>query len=685
MLSATPHDGRARSFASLMGMLDPTAIADPDNYTKDDLEGKHLFVRRFKKDIQHEAKSAFQERKTSIQRALATELEEAVFAALVDKANRQLTVRERTGWLFQTVLEKAVLSSPAACLETVRNRIKRLEKQGKGPKFTGPLQRISQLLTQVRPNSHSKYQCLLKMLRAWNWTGKDTRDRVVVFTERIATLNFLQENLVRDLGLNDGAVRVLKGTLSDSEQQEIVEAFGSTQTPIRLLLSTDVGSEGINLHYHCCKLIHFDIPWSLMVLQQRNGRIDRYGQERQPQIVYLLTESETAKFKDDQRILEILIDKEWQAHKNIGDPASLMGLYDTEAEVRKVGETIERDMSAGRAESNLFGHQGNTTKPFDPVAALLGATPLNVDQSEHKTRAMPSLYASDYAYLKAALMTIKSDRVTGRSLDFDLQYWDREQRLQFTAPVAMTGVIETLPVEARPKQRLFDLSGRAMDMMQEIKSCRSTESTWPQKHYLWPLHPMMDWTTDKVRLFFRRREAPIIALRDMGARQVGYVISASYSNRKGHTVYQKWYLIQAKDGECVDVVPFDDSREFRSLRSRNLTNAGCDDRVIEAASRFLPEAIDWASVFVDEKREEFVAKVEPKLDEHLRRLLQLEVHHEAHVEAKYTATDPLTAGRKAIELRRVRSKFDEYQTWIRDTMHIEETPFIQVVAVLVSH
>ncbi len=61
-LSATPHDGRARSFASLMNMLDATALTDPDNYTKEDFSGKGLVIRRFNKDIRNQVRDAFRER-----------------------------------------------------------------------------------------------------------------------------------------------------------------------------------------------------------------------------------------------------------------------------------------------------------------------------------------------------------------------------------------------------------------------------------------------------------------------------------------------------------------------------------------------------------------------------------------------------------------------------------------------
>jgi SNF2 family DNA or RNA helicase len=64
LLSATPHDGSARSFASLMALLDPTAISDPDDYTPGDYRDKGLVIRRFKKDIKHQVTGDFKERRT---------------------------------------------------------------------------------------------------------------------------------------------------------------------------------------------------------------------------------------------------------------------------------------------------------------------------------------------------------------------------------------------------------------------------------------------------------------------------------------------------------------------------------------------------------------------------------------------------------------------------------------------
>jgi len=77
MLSATPHDGKARSFASLMNMLDPTAIANPDEYGPDNIKG--LFIRRFKKDIQDQVHNAFKKREISNAYCQASDAEESAF------------------------------------------------------------------------------------------------------------------------------------------------------------------------------------------------------------------------------------------------------------------------------------------------------------------------------------------------------------------------------------------------------------------------------------------------------------------------------------------------------------------------------------------------------------------------------------------------------------------------------
>ena len=92
MLSATPHDGKAPSFASLMNMLDPTAIPDPENYTEQDIKDnagdiKGLFMRRFKKDIQDQTDGKFMERHVAQEECWASAKEEEALDALAFRVN----------------------------------------------------------------------------------------------------------------------------------------------------------------------------------------------------------------------------------------------------------------------------------------------------------------------------------------------------------------------------------------------------------------------------------------------------------------------------------------------------------------------------------------------------------------------------------------------------------------------
>ena len=268
MLSATPHDGRAESFASLMNMLDPTAIADISNYTEDDIKG--LCIRRFKKDIQHEAGEAFKERRVSIERCSASLAEECAYDLFTDMTlYMDVTARRVTGTLFKTSLEKALFSSPAACIKSIDQRLKKLTKKY-GPDELSDIEKLREFkeaVAKINGGSFSRYNKLLALLKSdeYGWDSNDRSDRIVIFTERIETMKFVAEHLRNDLHLRSDAVQEMYGGMSDAEQQRIVEDFGREDAPVRVLVASDVASEGINLHHLSHRLIHFDIPWSLMV------------------------------------------------------------------------------------------------------------------------------------------------------------------------------------------------------------------------------------------------------------------------------------------------------------------------------------------------------------------------------------------------------------------------------------
>ena len=347
MLSATPHDGRAKSFASLMNMLDPTAIADEEDHTKEDIKG--LFIRRFKKDIKHQVKEAFKEREIYRVHVPASPQEEQAYTVLKSINFAKLDHKRSGSILFKTTLQKALFSSLTACLKTIKNRLIKLRKT-EDPAYYSDIAQLDKLHNSIQvitPENFSKYNKLVNLLKSteYNWKSKNKKDRLFIFTERIETLKFLHEQLSKDLKLKENQVETLHGGMSDIEQQRIVEDFGREEAPVRVMIASDVASEGINLHYLSHRMIHFDIPWSLMVFKQRNGRIDRYGQSEIPRIDYLLTDSSNPDIKGDTRILQLLIEKDEQATKNIGDPASFMNLYDIDEEEKFTARAIEEKRS----------------------------------------------------------------------------------------------------------------------------------------------------------------------------------------------------------------------------------------------------------------------------------------------------------------------------------------------------
>lgn len=121
MLSATPHDGKPESFASLIDMLDPTVLPDKSHYTVDDFKDKGLVIRRFKADIKDQVASAFQIRDIDTIEITASNAEETVYQALHEMKFEKIDEKHKPGTeLFKTTLTKALFSSPQACISTVK-------------------------------------------------------------------------------------------------------------------------------------------------------------------------------------------------------------------------------------------------------------------------------------------------------------------------------------------------------------------------------------------------------------------------------------------------------------------------------------------------------------------------------------------------------------------------------------
>ena len=137
---------------------------------------------------------------------------------------------------------------------------------------------------------------------------------------------------------------MLHGGLPDDQQLAGRRGDSSAPTtPVRVLITGDVASEGVNLHKQCHHLVHVDIPWSLIRIEQRNGRIDRYGQLEPPRIVALALTTSDERFSGDVRVLTRLLAKEHAAHTALGDAASLLKLHDVEGEE----DAVRRALAVG--------------------------------------------------------------------------------------------------------------------------------------------------------------------------------------------------------------------------------------------------------------------------------------------------------------------------------------------------
>ncbi|MFZ5993344.1 MAG: helicase-related protein [Deinococcota bacterium] len=316
LATATPHNGYTESFYSLLEHLDLAGLGLFKNGTLDREAAKKHVVQRRRRDVEdwfrREGKrSPFPEREAkevAVEPSRAeVELFEAVRRYQAEVFDPDPAKVPQLGrWLALHLMRRAT-SSPKALEKSLKRRKTALETLVAGPSQatqeepaalfdTAPERLLPEeaeaslelsLADQARAQAEkaylevllqhlkrsrrdSKLEALIELLKDPLRLGQG---RVLVFTRYKDTLEHLLQSLPPALSQ---PVFGVHGEMSEREREEVLLAFSQQKQAV--LVATDVFSEGLNLQHYAARLVHYDLPWNPNRLEQRNGRIDRFGQ-----------------------------------------------------------------------------------------------------------------------------------------------------------------------------------------------------------------------------------------------------------------------------------------------------------------------------------------------------------------------------------------------------------------------
>jgi len=444
-LSATPHNGYQASFTALLEILDDQRFArgvEPDRAAR-----RQTVVRRLKRDIVNpDGSPRFVARHARAVPVSYPPDERDVHGLLVEFARRRRgkltsTRGRRATDLVTLLLKKRLFSSPAAFshtvgvyTETLRSRtatalgfdddvpawmedffddVSTYDDEQLAEAEHDALGRAR----SMQPDAEHDELALLQRMQDWALThearpdakarellgfltavckpdGKRwSNERVVVFTEYRDTQLWLT-GLMRQQGLGADGVMELHGGMDTDDREQVRLAFQKdpTEHPVRILVATDAASEGIDLQRHCHRLVNYDIPFNPNKLEQRIGRIDRYGQTDVPEILHFVGtgwEGAVDSYEADLEFLSRVATKVARMEEDLGSVNSVLA---DAVQRRMLGQITTFDVEAagasarsrkgGRlaAEANVGEQVRRVHERLERTVEELGITPRRVQR-----------------------------------------------------------------------------------------------------------------------------------------------------------------------------------------------------------------------------------------------------------------------------------------------------------------
>lgn len=387
LLSATPHNGYSESWQALLEIVDPRRFArgvEPDRAAL-----KEVLVRRLKDEIvDPDGRAEFAPR-------LPAEVLEVRYAD-AERAGHGLLARYaelRTGSprrndLVTLLLKKRLFSSPSAFAKTLDQHawtvhglsgsgdIDPLDvgydwddepddaagSEAETAFFIGtatPLTAEAKAAlnelhdwarSRVGPADSKAERLVAELDRICRQDGRWNDERVVVFTEYRDTQTWLA-GLLNARGLGGDRLGLLYGGMETKTREYLKAAFQAhpDRHPVRILLATDAASEGIDLQAHCCRVIHYDIPFNPNRLEQRIGRIDRYGQTRPVHVGHFVgagwETADAGSYEADLEFLSRVAEKVAREREDLGRVNSVLARA---VEARMLGRPVFDDPLAAQ-------------------------------------------------------------------------------------------------------------------------------------------------------------------------------------------------------------------------------------------------------------------------------------------------------------------------------------------------
>jgi superfamily II DNA or RNA helicase len=440
-LSATPHNGYLSSFTALLEILDNQRFAR--GVTPDRAAVRDTVVRRLKRDIvRADGAPQFPPRDPKAIPVEYPDSEREIHGLLKQFAElrrRKLTSQRgrKATDLVTLLLKKRLFSSPAAFAHTVGVYLDTLRGRKAAPALTAGddipewldeywddvatyddeqlAEAEDDALGRVRPmqpDASDDEVALLQRMLDWALSHEArpdakarklidylaavckpdgrhwTNERVVVFTEYRDTQLWLAE-LLRQEGLGGEGLALMHGGMAAEEREQLRLAFQAdpTEHPVRVLLATDAASEGIDLQRHCHRLVNYDIPFNPNKLEQRIGRIDRYGQTRTPEVYHFVGTGFGGPVDSFEADLEFLARVATKVAQMEADLGSVNAVLSDAVQRRMLGQQVDIDtVTAERpkeaenlpTESNVGEQVRRLRGNLDETVRELGITPAAV-------------------------------------------------------------------------------------------------------------------------------------------------------------------------------------------------------------------------------------------------------------------------------------------------------------------